>query len=114
MMTMMMPPIIEGAIPGMYGLGASLATGWAIHMFHSAALGVVFAGIGTAKPSLVGSTPKSVGVGVAYGGVLGTIYTIVSNRYRPQPSRCCAVTDGPPLTDRKLPKARAPRGSHER
>lgn len=42
MMTMQMQMIIEMAIPGMYGLGPSLAVGWAIHLFHSVVLGAVF------------------------------------------------------------------------
>lgn len=73
MMTMLMPDIIGGAIPGMYGLGASLATGWAIHLFHSAVLGAVFAGIVATKPAVVASTPRAVGVGVAYGVVLWVV-----------------------------------------
>ncbi|MDJ1431470.1 DUF6789 family protein [Halostagnicola sp. A-GB9-2] len=42
MMTMQMEMVMEMAIPGMYGLGPSLAVGWAIHVFHSIVLGVVF------------------------------------------------------------------------
>ncbi|GAB6880375.1 hypothetical protein JCM17823_26490 [Halorubrum gandharaense] len=73
MMTMMMPMIMEGAIPGMYGLAGGLGVGWAIHLFHSAVLGAVFAGIVAAKPDLADSTGKLVGVGVAYGVVLWVV-----------------------------------------
>lgn len=35
--------VIMGAIPGLYGLEPSLAVGWAIHLFHGAVLGMVYA-----------------------------------------------------------------------
>ncbi|MWV63584.1 histidine kinase [Halorubrum sp. JWXQ-INN 858] len=73
LMSMMMPHIVETAIPGMYGLPASGTVGWGIHMAHSAVLGVVFAGIVGLRPELGASTGRSVGVGVAYGVVLWVV-----------------------------------------
>lgn len=75
MMTTQMGMIIEMAIPGMYGLGPSLAIGWAIHMFHSAVLGVVFAFIANATGlgERLDSAPAIAGVGLVYGIVLWII-----------------------------------------
>ncbi len=71
MMTVTMTNIMEMAIPVMYGIeGPAGAAGWAIHMSHSAVLGVVFAAaIGLA--GLAGASgQKQVGAGIAYGLVL--------------------------------------------
>ncbi|SNR51293.1 hypothetical protein [Halorubrum vacuolatum] len=72
MMTMQMGMIMEMAIPGMYGLGPSLAVGWVIHMFHSVVLGVVFALIlePTGLDKKLDSAPAIAGVGLVYGVVL--------------------------------------------
>lgn len=67
LLLMMMTPVIEVAIPSMYGLTGGLA-GWVIHMAHAAVLGVGFAAL--ARATDVHSTAKSVGVGVAYGVVI--------------------------------------------
>jgi len=72
MMTMMMPDIIEMAIPGMYGLDGGVA-GWTIHMAHSAVLGVVFAAVATAVPQYTDTTSKSLAAGVVYGVVLWAV-----------------------------------------
>ncbi|SDL91646.1 hypothetical protein SAMN04487949_0162 [Halogranum gelatinilyticum] len=68
MLTTMMTPVIEVAIPAMYGLSGG-AAGWVIHMSHSAILGVAFVGLANALGVGEG-LPKSVGLGVAYGVVL--------------------------------------------
>ena len=73
MMTVQLPMILENAIPGMYGLGpGALATGWAIHLLHSAVLGLVFGAIlavGGIGDRL--DTPVAIAVaGLAYGVVL--------------------------------------------
>ncbi|MFD1640496.1 hypothetical protein [Halohasta litorea] len=47
LLSMLMPDIIGGAIPGLYGFSSGVA-GWTIHMAHSAVLGVVFAGFARA------------------------------------------------------------------
>lgn len=72
LMTMEMQPIIEMAIPGMYGLGPSLITGWAIHMFHSVVLGVVFAVFlrSSGLDNLLNSNFTVAVAGLAYGIVL--------------------------------------------
>ena len=72
LMTMAMAPIIEMAIPGMYGLGPSLAVGWAIHMFHSILMGVGF-GLLVGAIDLgnrLGTTGPIVAAGLVYGIVL--------------------------------------------
>ena len=76
MMTMMMPNIIEMAIPGMYGLDGGVA-GWTIHMAHSAVLGVVFAAVATAVPQYTDTTAKSLAAGVVYGIVLWAVLATV-------------------------------------
>ncbi|WP_290810252.1 histidine kinase [Halovivax sp.] len=72
MMTMTMGPIIEMAIPGMYGLGPSLAVGWAIHMLNSIVLGVVFGALlgTTGFGNRLGSNASIAAAGLAYGIVL--------------------------------------------
>lgn len=69
MMSAMMTPVMEMAIPALYGIeGPAGLAGWVIHMSNSAVLGVVF-GI------LAGSTGLErsgliVGVGLVYGAAL--------------------------------------------
>ncbi|EJN59907.1 hypothetical protein [Halogranum rubrum] len=71
MLTTMMTPVIEVAIPAMYGLSGG-AAGWFIHMSHAALLGVVFAGLADAAG--VGTNlPRSVGLGVVYGAILWVV-----------------------------------------
>lgn len=72
MMAMMMPEIMEMAIPGMYGLSGALA-GWALHLFHSAVLGVVFAALAGVALGRPASMAKLVGLGVVYGAVLWVV-----------------------------------------
>jgi hypothetical protein len=55
MLTVQMRPVIAVAIPSMYGLDG-LAAGWAVHLFHSVVLGIVFAGVAS-----VASGVESVG-----------------------------------------------------
>lgn len=75
MMTMQMRMIVEMAIPGMYGLGPSLALGWGIHMFHSVVLGAVF-GLLLQSTGLEDRLDSNVTVavaGLAYGVVLWVV-----------------------------------------
>ena len=76
MMSILMPDIIEMAIPGMYGLEGG-AAGWTIHMVHSAVLGVVFATIATGVPQATNTIGKSLGSGIIYGVVLWAILASV-------------------------------------
>lgn len=68
MLTMQMTPVVEVAIPSMYGLDG-LVAGWVVHLFHSAVLGVVFAGVADAT-GLADSVGRSAVLGLAYGVVL--------------------------------------------
>lgn len=74
----MMTPVIEGAIPSMYGLEGGLA-GWVIHMSHSAILGVVFAALLDLTPlgEIANSPSTLVGTGLAYGIVLWAVLAVV-------------------------------------
>lgn len=69
MMSAMMTPVMEMAIPAMYGIeGPTGLAGWVIHMSNSAALGVVFGGL-AGRAGLEG-TGRTVGAGLVYGAVL--------------------------------------------
>ncbi len=50
LLSVMMTPVIEVAIPSMYGLSGGLA-GWVAHMAHSAILGVGFAALARGRTS---------------------------------------------------------------
>jgi len=71
MLTMQMTPVIEVAIPSMYGL-SGLAAGWVVHLFHSVVLGVAFAGIASVTGA-DDSAGRGAAVGVAYGAVLWVV-----------------------------------------
>jgi uncharacterized membrane protein YagU involved in acid resistance len=66
-----MTPVIEVAIPAMYGLQGGLA-GWVVHVSHGAVLGVAFAGVAGAL-GYGDDTARSAGLGVAYGVVLWVV-----------------------------------------
>ena len=66
MLSVMMTPVIENAIPAMYGLSGGLA-GWVVHVSHGAVLGVVFAAL--ADP-LTDSPGQTVLAGALYGVVV--------------------------------------------
>ncbi|WP_430504110.1 DUF6789 family protein [Haloparvum sp. PAK95] len=68
MLSVMMAPVLEMAIPSLYGIaGPAGAVGWVIHVSHGAVLGVAFAAILQTKPGVGGSIGKSAGAGAAYG-----------------------------------------------
>lgn len=74
-MTVVEPGLLRDAIAGLYGQSGSLAVGWAAHLFHGVVFGLVFAVL-LDDPSLVrvsDSLGRSVGLGVAYGVVLGVV-----------------------------------------
>ncbi|MGM0590972.1 MAG: DUF6789 family protein [Halobacteriota archaeon] len=75
MLTMQMTPVIQNAIPALYGLSGG-AAGWVAHMAHGAVLGVVFAGTVEAIGSGDDAT-KSAGLGIAYGVVLWIVLAAV-------------------------------------
>lgn len=69
LMLAMNDAVLAVAIPSLYGLAppATPAVGMAVHLFHGAVLGVVFAGIVGAVGT--DSTGKLVGLGVGWGVV---------------------------------------------
>lgn len=76
MMSMMMTPVIEMAIPAMYGIeGPAGLAGWFIHMSNSAILGVVF-GVLVGASGLSG-TGRVAGAGLAYGVVLWVVLAAI-------------------------------------
>ncbi|PSP54666.1 histidine kinase [Halobacteriales archaeon QS_1_67_19] len=76
MLTVQMTPVIEVAIPSMYGL-SGMAAGWVAHLFHSIVLGVVFAGIAGAAPQYATSTGRSTALGIAYGVALWIVLAAI-------------------------------------
>ena len=75
MQYVMPPPLLEMAIPAMYGIeGPALAAGWAIHQFHGVVLGLAYVALVQALPLRKRATRLggALGLGVAY-GVLTTI-----------------------------------------
>ena len=80
MMQFVMPaPVLEMAIPAMYGIeGPALWAGWAIHQFHGVVLGLAYVAVVQAGPlrATAHELPDAVGLGVAY-GVLTTLLLAV-------------------------------------
>ncbi|WP_458206684.1 histidine kinase [Haladaptatus sp. NG-SE-30] len=77
MLTMQMTPVIEHAIPALWGLDGGFA-GWTIHMVNSAIFGVVFAAIVTLSvPRAAKSVGKSTAIGVSYGVLLWIVAAVV-------------------------------------
>lgn len=76
MLTMQMTPVIENAIPAMYGLEGALF-GWAAHLFHSAVLGVVFGAVLAAAGRTNPSLGTGAGAGLAYGVVLWAVLAVI-------------------------------------
>jgi len=69
--SLLMPPVIENAIPALVGLSGGIA-GWVVHMSIGAVFGVVFVAALT-QPRLASVTESPggvVGLGAAYGVVL--------------------------------------------
>ena len=72
-------PILEMAIPAMYGLeGPALMAGWAIHQFHGVVLGLAYVALvqlGSLR-DLATRVGPAIGLGVGY-GVLTTVLLAV-------------------------------------
>ena len=66
--------VIAGAFPALYTLGPSLVIGWAIHLFHGAVLGIIFAAIISQTPlrNYLDNALAMVVLGLAY-GVITTV-----------------------------------------
>lgn len=76
MLSMMMTPVIEMAIPAMYGIaGPAGLAGWVIHMSNSAVLGVVFGGL-VGRAGLEGMG-RAAGAGLVYGAVLWVVLAAI-------------------------------------
>lgn len=73
--SVLMPPVIENAIPALVGLSGGVA-GWVVHMSISAVFGVVFAAALT-QPRLV-AVAESLGGVVSLGLVYGVILWVVA------------------------------------
>ncbi|WP_236045073.1 DUF1440 domain-containing protein [Haloarcula nitratireducens] len=72
--SLLMPPVIENAIPALVGLSGGLA-GWVVHMSLSAVFGVVFVAALT-QPRLAAAAESLggvVGLGLAYGVILWVV-----------------------------------------
>jgi hypothetical protein len=69
--SLLMPPVIENAIPALVGLSGGIA-GWVVHMSISAVFGVVFvAALTQPRIAAVAETAGGVvGLGLAYGVIL--------------------------------------------
>ena len=78
MLTMQMTPVIENAIPALWGLSGGLA-GWVVHMSNSAVLGVVFAALASAGAlrEYSNSVGTSTALGIAYGVVLWVVLAAI-------------------------------------
>lgn len=72
MLSVVLTPVIQVAIPSMYGLSGGLA-GWVVHMSHSAVLGVVFVGLAGALSQYSDSIGKSALLGALYGVALWVV-----------------------------------------
>lgn len=80
MMSVMMPGVLEMAIPAMYGIeGPAGAIGWVIHMSQGAVIGVVFAAIASAGPAAqyTRSLGRSAVAGLVYGIVVWVTLAVV-------------------------------------
>ncbi|MFC7076039.1 histidine kinase [Haloarcula halophila] len=64
LVSVMNAAVLNGAIPGLYGLSGGVA-GWTVHLSHGAVLGVVFAAL--IRSIGGGSTGRTVGLGIAWG-----------------------------------------------
>ena len=72
--SLLMPPVIENAIPALVGLSGGIA-GWVVHMSISAVFGVVFVAA-LAQPrigAVADSAGGVVGLGLAYGAILWVV-----------------------------------------
>ena len=79
MLTMMMPDVIQVAIPSMYGLAPppNGLAGWGVHLGHSAVLGVLFAAIVGVAGLGRASAGKQVAAGLGYGVLIWVVLAAV-------------------------------------
>lgn len=77
MMQFVMPaPLLEMAIPAMYGIeGPALAAGWAFHGFHGVVLGLAY--VAVVRIALLDRYARNVGGGIGLGALYGIATTVV-------------------------------------
>ncbi|MFC6837440.1 histidine kinase [Halomarina ordinaria] len=75
LLTVQMTPVIEVAIPSLYGLEGGLA-GWVVHVAHGAVLGVGFAALVRAA-GVETTVARSLALGLAYGVVLWVVLAVL-------------------------------------
>lgn len=95
--------VISMAFPAMYGIqGPALAAGWAIHLFHGAVLGVVYAGAVSVSPlsTYANRIVPAIGLGVVY-GILTTI--VLAGLILPVWLGAVGFPGAPPLPNVTLP-----------
>lgn len=75
MMQMMMRDVLEVAIPGLFGLGPSLALGWGIHLFNSAVFGLAYAAVVQLDPlaEYAERVTTGAGLGLGYGVIIWVV-----------------------------------------
>ncbi|WP_458189527.1 histidine kinase [Haladaptatus sp. NG-WS-4] len=78
MLTMQMRPVIEHAIPALWGLDGG-AAGWTIHMVNSAIFGVLFATVMSvsALRDSSDSVGRSTALGVGYGVAIWIVAAVI-------------------------------------
>jgi hypothetical protein len=98
MMQIAMPmPVIEEMIPALYTLGPGLGIGWAIHLFHSAVFGLLYAAI--VRSGRLAEYASRLGTGAGLGIAYGLIVWVVAASFL-MPAWIGAVTPmSPPVPD---------------
>jgi uncharacterized membrane protein YagU involved in acid resistance len=89
------------AIPALYTLAPppSGALGWIVHLSHGAVFGVGFAALARAVP-VEFTTPRSAGVGVAYGAAL---WVVAAGLLMPVWLQVVGFSQAPPVPNFALP-----------
>lgn len=76
LMVVQTPPVIEAAIPALWGLSGG-AAGWTVHLSNSAMFGVAFAAVARWYPGVVRGVQRTVAAGVVYGIVLWVLGAVL-------------------------------------
>jgi len=78
MLTTQMGPVIEHAIPALYGLDG-LAAGWGVHLVHSVVFGLLFAGLASLAPvrAWAGGVGRSAALGLGYGVAVWVVAAVL-------------------------------------
>lgn len=78
----MPPPLLEVAIPTMYGFEATpenpaMGAGWILHQFHGVMLGLAYVAYAEFPAVRSWVDPRSIGGGITHGVIWGVVTTIV-------------------------------------